>query len=106
MNNEQEVLRNNVFAHYDRLMECKTREDFIHEGWKSNSCALCAKYEDCHGCPIAIHTGHSGCVGTPWRSMNYVIHVFVHCGGEPPYREIANMLEFLRNIDWGVQDAW
>ena len=103
MTKKQKCLRKEVLTHYERLMECKTREDFLHEGWKSDSCALCATHGNCRGCPVAIHTGSNECMGTPWLYMHYAILRFVYDGGESPHQAVVDMYEFLKTVDFGVK---
>ena len=104
MNREQHQQRKEVLAHYERLMECKTREEFHHEGWMSASCVLCRSYRECHNCPISVHTGLNWCTGTPWLYMHYAILRFVHYGGESPHQAVVDMYEFLKTVDFGVKE--
>jgi len=43
--------------------------------YQAENCPFCRKYLswgspgmfDCVGCPVYEHTGHSACIGTPWK---------------------------------------
>ena len=66
-------------AKWERNAEATTPNDY-HIG--TTSCALCRLYHprhgghrDCAGCPVAIHTGFSGCSGTPYdKAMGAFLH--------------------------------
>ncbi len=38
-------------------------------GISASDCPLCARYDDCEGCPVAEHMGMSGCQDTPFYDV-------------------------------------
>ena len=100
-------LKDAVFAHYDRLLACRTDMDFLTEGWTSDSCPLCAEYDECVECPVALHTTKHHCVGTPWANMDWEIRGVIVGDGKTvlkePLKEVVDMYEFLKTVDFGVK---
>ena len=76
-----------AIAHWVRLSECKTSDEFYAEGWHGEECVLCTNREDqlyeyrhCNmkdnPCPIYAHTGKTDCHGTPWYEASTAIRRF------------------------------
>jgi len=103
-----ESMRNEVFAHYDRLLACRTPSEFQAEGWYDTNCILCRVYScnsaDCLGCPISETTGDRGCVGTPWMGMANSLEKFCkHESDENLSAAISSInkeVEFLKTVDF------
>ena len=103
-------LRVETLAHYDRLLGCRTKEEFFEEGFDGDSCPLCREYsadyaeEDCMGCPVSIETKQVSCHGSPWPTMYDAIrHMSLNEVLDGPLPEAVAMREFLAKLDWSGQ---
>jgi len=103
-------LKEQTLAHYDRLLACTSAAEFEGEGWKSNSCPLCAQFiervESCDGCPVQVRTDRYYCRTTPWHEMNDRLRMYCESGGVGVtlvyVREaIQKDRDFLESLDYG-----
>ena len=101
-----------VFAHYDRLLGCRSKGELLEEGYDVDSCTLCREYYcgdrtegDCLGCPVALKTGQQFCYGSPWHQMDAVIRSMPDNDVllQEPLPEVVAMRLFLDGLDWSNQ---
>ena len=103
-------LKTEALAHYERLAFCRTKREFLQEGYFGDSCPLCREYcsdyseEDCIGCPVSIKTEQGSCYGSPWHPMVLAIsHMSDNDVLKEPLPEAVAMRLFLEGLDWSGQ---
>jgi len=99
-------LRDAVLAHYDNLRAVETPAELLKVGYKTETCPLCQRFlagtgpdqdgdesDACQGCPVALNTGESHCVGSPHYKVSSAAREFI---AMPTPAHLAKLKDALR----------
>ena len=104
---DRDALKAATLAHYDRLEDCRTWDEFVEEGWAAKACPLCLAHRSpwgavrCYtGCPVYLATRQEWCSSTPWMEMNTTIRSLGAVELDGPLPEVLAMRAYLDGLDW------